>query len=40
MDCVSIGPYMTDVHTPKECLYVETVPRVYDVLVHVLKSVH
>jgi len=38
MDCVSVGPYMTDVHSPKETLYVNTVPKIYELLCEVCKN--
>ncbi|KAJ4459164.1 aminoacyl-histidine dipeptidase [Paratrimastix pyriformis] len=40
MDCISVGPYMTDVHSPKETLYVNTVPKVYELLVGIIRNVH
>lgn len=40
LDCVSVGPYLTDVHSPRETLYVETVPKIYNVLVAILRNVH
>ena len=36
LDCVSIGPDVTDVHTPKEALHIASVQRTWDLLVEVL----
>lgn len=38
LDCVSIGPNMYDVHTPKECISISSVKRVYEFLLEVLKE--
>lgn len=38
LDCVSIGPDMYDVHTPKESLSISSVKRVYEFLLEVLKE--
>ena len=38
LDCVSIGPNMYDVHTPKERISISSVKRVYEFLLEVLKE--
>lgn len=38
LDCVSIGPNMYDIHTPKERLSISSVKRVYEFLLEVLKE--
>ena len=38
LDCVSIGPNMYDVHTPKEHISISSVKRVYEFLLEVLKE--
>lgn len=37
LDCVSFGPDMKDIHTPRERLSIESTGRVYEYLVEVLK---
>ena len=36
LDCVSIGPDMADVHTPREHLSISSTARTYQLLVEVL----
>ena len=38
LDCVSIGPDIKDIHTPRECLSIASVQRVWDFLLEVLKE--
>lgn len=38
LDCVSIGPDMYDIHTPKERLSISSVKRVYEYVLEVLKE--
>lgn len=38
LDCVSIGPNMYDIHTPKERLSISSVKRVYEFVLEVLKE--
>ena len=38
LDCVSIGPEMADVHTPREHLSISSVQRTYALLKEVLKN--
>jgi len=38
LDCVSIGPNMEDIHTPRERLSIASVQRVWDFLLEVLKQ--
>ncbi|MCI9307769.1 MAG: aminoacyl-histidine dipeptidase, partial [Lachnospiraceae bacterium] len=38
LDCVSIGPNMYDIHSPKERLSISSVKRVYEFLLEVLKE--
>ena len=38
LDCVSIGPDILDIHTPKERLSIKSVQRVYNLLLNVLKE--
>ena len=38
MDCVAIGPDMTDVHTPKETLDVGSTMRTWNFLLEILKD--
>ncbi|MEH2957479.1 aminoacyl-histidine dipeptidase [Candidatus Merdisoma sp. JLR.KK006] len=40
LDCVSIGPNMYDIHTPKERLSISSVKRVYEFVLEVLKELH
>ena len=37
LDCVSIGPDLTEIHTPRERMSVSSVRRVWDFLLEVLK---
>ena len=37
LDCVSFGPNMKDIHTPKEVLSISSTQRVWDYLVEVVK---
>lgn len=37
LDCVSIGPDMENVHTPKEVIYISSIKRTWELLVEVLK---
>lgn len=37
LDCVSYGPDMKDIHTPKECMDVESVQRVWNYTLEILK---
>ncbi len=37
LDCVSIGPDLTDIHTPREKMYISSVQRVWQMLVEVLR---
>jgi dipeptidase D len=39
MDMISFGPTMTDVHSPEERIYVETVPKFWSFLAALLKDV-
>ena len=39
MDMVSFGPTMTEVHSPNEHLYIDTVPKFYEFLLGILKNV-
>jgi dipeptidase D len=38
MDMVSLGPTLKDVHSPKERIYIETVPKYWDYLAAILKK--
>lgn len=38
LDCVSLGPELHDIHTPKERLSISSTKRVYDFVVEVLKE--
>ena len=38
LDCVSIGPEMADVHTPREHLSISSSARTYQLLCEVLKQ--
>ena len=38
LDCVSYGPDMKDIHTPKESMCVESVKRTWDFTLEVLKQ--
>ena len=38
LDCVSIGPDMKDIHTPKESMDVESVKRTWEYLLEILKQ--
>ncbi|MFR1112272.1 MAG: M20/M25/M40 family metallo-hydrolase [Blautia sp.] len=38
LDCVSIGPDILDIHTPQERMNVESVKRVWEYLLNVLKT--
>ena len=40
MDILSIGPDMYDIHTPAERLSVSSALRVYELILHILASVH
>ena len=40
LDCVSIGPDMYDIHTPKERISIPSVKRVYEFVLEVLKELH
>lgn len=37
LDCVSFGPQIDDIHTPDECLYVDSVYRTWNYLLEILK---
>ncbi len=37
LDCVSFGPNMKDIHTPKECMDAESVKRTWDYLLEILR---
>ncbi len=37
LDCISLGPDMTDIHTSKETLYVESTKRTWELLLDTLK---
>lgn len=37
LDCVSFGPQMDDIHTPSECLYIDSVERSWEYLLKVLE---
>ena len=37
LDCVSFGPDMKDIHTPKESMDVESVRRTWDYLLEILR---
>lgn len=39
LDCVSIGPDMKDIHTPKECLSISSVERTWRYLLRVLEKI-
>ncbi|MBQ6543156.1 MAG: aminoacyl-histidine dipeptidase [Clostridia bacterium] len=39
LDCVSIGPDMYDIHTPRERLSISSLKRVYDYLTETLKNI-
>lgn len=36
LKCISVGPYLTGVHSPDETLYIETVPGTYNLIVGIL----
>ena len=38
LDCVSIGPRMDDIHTPSECLYIDSVKKYWDYIISVLEK--
>ena len=38
LDCVSIGPNLYDIHTPKERLSISSTERIYHFVVEVLKA--
>ena len=38
LDCVSYGPQMVDIHTPKECLYIDSVQRTWEYTLQILKQ--
>ena len=38
LDCISIGPTLTDIHTPRERLYVDSVERTWRLVLETLKS--
>ncbi len=38
LDCISMGPDLYDIHTPKERLSISSVERVYHFLLEVLKE--
>ena len=38
LDCVSFGPDMKDIHTPKESMNVESVRRTWNYLLDILKA--
>ena len=38
LDCISIGPDILDIHTPQERMNVESVKRVWEYLLNVLKT--
>ncbi len=38
LDCVSIGPNLYDIHSPKERLSISSVQRVYEFVLEVLKA--
>ena len=38
LDCVSFGPDMKDIHTPKESMDVESVKRTWEYLLEILKQ--
>lgn len=38
LDCVSYGPKMQDIHTPKECLYVDSVKRTWEYTLKILEN--
>eukprot|EP00770_Monocercomonoides_exilis_P006153 MONOS_6123.1-p1 / transcript=MONOS_6123.1 / gene=MONOS_6123 / organism=Monocercomonoides_exilis_PA203 / gene_product=aminoacyl-histidine dipeptidase / transcript_product=aminoacyl-histidine dipeptidase / location=Mono_scaffold00188:90245-91843(-) / protein_length=512 / sequence_SO=supercontig / SO=protein_coding / is_pseudo=false len=40
LKCISVGPYMVDVHSPKETLFIDTVPGSYKLLTTVLEKIH
>jgi len=40
MDILSIGPDMYDIHTPAERMSVSSALRVYDLILHILASIH
>ncbi len=37
LDCISYGPRIEDIHTPAETLYVDSVKRMWDYTLEVLK---
>lgn len=38
LDCVSYGPQMYDIHTPKECLHIDSVRRTWEYTLAILKK--
>ena len=40
MDIISVGPNMKDIHSPDEVLYLDSVERVWRVLVELTKHWH
>ncbi len=38
LDCIAVGPDMTDVHTPKESLSIASVKDIYEILLEVLRK--
>ena len=38
LDCIAVGPDMTDVHTPKESLSIGSVKDIYEILLEVLRK--
>jgi dipeptidase D len=38
LKCISVGPYLKDVHSPDETLYLDTVNGIYKLIVSVLEK--
>ena len=38
LDCVSIGPDLTEIHTPRERLHIQSTGRIWRLLLETLKS--
>ena len=39
LDCISFGPNLTDIHSPREKMSISSVQRVWEMLVNVLKQI-
>lgn len=38
LDCVSIGPDLTEIHTPRERLHIQSAGRIWSLLVETLRA--